>query len=366
MTHPNGRRFLDARELMGLTQAALAAKLGVSQPTVSQIEKAERPLTADLVSRAAQATHLPESFFHIPPNPLDVCVPTFRKSSKAKTIDERRLVRLHREAARVFELASQQSGYHTARLPEDIHTLDEQAAAAAIRTHAGLGPTDPIPNMTRLLERLGFGVIANLDTNRMTVSIAHSGLSIPTTQSQRPLISTPHQYRGDAMRATLGHELGHHIWDQDVTAPSTSTRSPQERRAHTFASALLLPISILQERVTEGLNLNGYLPIKAEYGISVGAIIMSAKNNKIISPARARSLQIQLSARGWRTDEPVDVPAETPILFKQALERITHHDKHTAEALTGLPAPLLERWTNIRLNSTIIDFQTWRQQRATG
>ena len=54
--------------------------------------------------------------------------------------------------------------------------------------------------------------------------------------------------------------------------------------------------------MSESLNLHGYLPIKATYGISVGAIIMRARDLGILSADRARSLQIQLSSQGWRTN----------------------------------------------------------------
>lgn len=360
----NGKRLRDARELLGWAQTTLAHELGAPQPTISQIEKSASPLTDSLLAKATEATGLPRSFFEVAPTPHDIAVPMFRKNSKARASDEHRLVRLHREAARAFEAVSCVSGYHPSRIPSDLHQHDTVEAASIIRALAGIEPTAPIGNMVRVLERLGIGVITTLDTNPTTTATAHSGISTPTKLVDRPLVTTPVQYRGDAMRFALAHELAHHIWDQDRPTAATSTRSPEERRAHDFAGTLLLPKAILERRVSESLNLNGYLPIKAEYGISVSAIIMAAKNNQIISSTRARSLHIQLSSRGWRSDEPVEVPNETPLLFRQALERVTDGDTHRAQELTGLPARFLTQWTNIELHTNVINLDAWRQRRS--
>lgn len=361
MTTAYGKRLADAREVAELTQSALAPLLGVSQAFLSQVEKAERAFATELVAAAAQALKLPESFFRMRPTLLDVPVPTFRKSKQAKATDERRIVRLQREAARVFEWASQESGYFAAQLPDKWKTWSEADVAAALRKSQGISHDGPIPNMTRFLERLGFGVIHTLDVKPAAES-AHSGISIPSSHVNRPLISTPTLYRGDAARFTLAHELAHHIWDQDSPI-ITSTRSPEEVRAHRFASALLLPPHVLRARVTEGLSLNGYLPIKADYGISVGAIIMAAKDARIVSPQRARSLQIQLNSRGWRKEEPVEVPNETPLLFKQALERTAGRERVQVETLTGLPASILTRWTGLEFADNVTSLAEFRRRR---
>ena len=72
---PNGRRLLALRELLGLTQQDLAHTLGISQPTLSKIEKAERPLSTGLIDRARHHYDLPSQFFHIPPGILDIGIP---------------------------------------------------------------------------------------------------------------------------------------------------------------------------------------------------------------------------------------------------------------------------------------------------
>ncbi|NLE97323.1 MAG: ImmA/IrrE family metallo-endopeptidase [Propionibacterium sp.] len=291
----NGQRFQALREFEGLTQAALARILGTSQPVISQIEKAERPLNERLMTQARAEFGLPESFFTVQPSYMDLGFPTFRKSSGAKVADERRIVRQYREAARVFEAASRGSGYHEVRLPPDIEGLGPEEAAVRLRQLAGLSEDGPITNMTRFLERFGFGVVTHLDFHGGVEAPKHSGISIPVRGSSRPLIALASVMPGAVMRFTLAHEMAHHIWDASAPQTWTSSRAPQELRAHSFAGALLLPASVIESRVTESLNLDAYLRIKADYGVSVGAVIMRAQRLERISPERARSLQIQLS-----------------------------------------------------------------------
>jgi len=53
-----GERIRDARKSAGLTQVELAAKVGISQPTVSEIECGERGVPIPLLCRIADALAL--------------------------------------------------------------------------------------------------------------------------------------------------------------------------------------------------------------------------------------------------------------------------------------------------------------------
>ena len=69
----------------------------------------------------------------------------------------------------------------------------------------------------------------------------------------------------------------------------------------------------------------------------------------MISPDRARSLQIQLSSLGWRDPEtePVEVASERPLLLKQALSRVTQLNGMALARYTGLPAHLVRYWMQL-------------------
>jgi Zn-dependent peptidase ImmA (M78 family) len=151
----------------------------------------------------------------------------------------------------------------------------------------------------------------------------------------------------------------------------SGTRSPEEKRAYKFAGAFLLPEKVVRQRVSETLNLHGYLPIKAAYGVSVGAIIMRARDLGVITSGRARSLQIQLSSQGWRTNEPVRVADEKPLLLAQALRKV-YGKQATAEAahVLGTSPDWIHQWTHTQADppapepAEVLDLAAARMRRA--
>lgn len=341
-----GQRLTSLRQIYGLTQGELAARLGVTQSFLSHIVRGARPMPETLAIEAARVFRLPASFFSVRPTPADLGTVTFRKNSRASARDEGRVVVLYDEAARLFREASELSGYRSASLPDPAEYGDDaERVAEALRRELGLAPDEPVPNAIRALERLGIGVVDNLD-HLEEEARGHTAVSRPSHYNPRPLVALVSTVPGDVKRLTLLHEAGHLIFDRDLAGPITSTRSVEERRAYKFAGAFLIPEAVVRARISETLNLLGYLPVKADYGISVGALVMRARDLGVIGRDRARSLQIQLSSQGWRSGgEPVRVTDERPLLLGQALRR-AYGRQATAKAAhdLGIPPDLINQW----------------------
>lgn len=345
-----GSRLLTLRHLEGLTQSALAERLGVSQGFISQIEKEAKPLPNEAALDACEVFGLPESFFSVAPDISEFGVATFRKSAKASVRDEQHVKALFGEAARLFRMASEHSGYREADLL-DLARLEEEEAASAVRQLLDLGAQEPLPNATRALERLGVGVIHVLDPLEGSRR-DHDGISRPNMVNARPLVATIGEQPPAVTRMTLVHELAHLIFDQGLTVPIHSTRSLEERRAFRFAGAVLIPAEVVQRRVTETLTLHGYLRVKADYGITVSALIKRASDLGVVSSQRARSLFIQHSSQGWRRDEPVEVAEEHPRLLSQAVRRCFGDRAVDAAAHSGVKEDLIAHWTDMPLDTS--------------
>lgn len=366
-----GQRLTALRQIHGLTQGDLAERLGVTQSFLSHIARGARPMPDSMVIDASRAFGVPVSFFTIQQTPAEMGPVTFRKNSRASARDEGRVVALYDEAARVFRAVSERSEYHAADLPDPAdYDNDAELVAEAMRSAAGLGPEDPVLNATRALERFGIGVVDNLD-HLSDDSRGHTAVSRPSRYNGRPLVALVADVPGAVKRLTVLHEAGHLIFDRDLAGPVSGTRSPEEKRAYKFAGAYLLPEKVLRQRVSETLNLHGYLPIKADYGISVGAIIMRARDLGVISADRARSLQIQLSSQGWRTNEPVPVADEKPVLLGQALRKV--YGKQAAAKAAhdlGVAPEWINQWTHTSAVPSmpepgkVIDLTTARARRT--
>lgn len=340
-----GSRLITLRHLDGLTQTDLATELGVTQSFLSQVEKGAKPLPMDLARAAADRHDLPIEFFSVPLDATEAGVATFRKSSRASVRDENLVMATYGEAARLFRIASESSGYQQA----DLHGAvveDVEETAANLRSMLGLGSTDPLANATRAAERLGVGVIHELVPIERHSGM-HDGISRPNTVTNRPLIATVGDQPPAVARMTLMHELGHVLYDRDRTVPIRGTRSPEEQRAFRFGGAMLIPASVVRTRITETLTLHGYLRVKADYGISVAALIVRACDLGVITAQRKRSLFIQLSSQGWRRAEPVPVATEKPILIKQATERGIATDARAVARATGVRFGQIEQWTGL-------------------
>lgn len=346
-TEFRGERLVALRELEGITQAELARALDVTSAAITHVVKGDRPFPEPWARAASQAYAVPMEFFTVTPTPADSGVLTYKKKSTARARDEKRVDRLYSEAARLFRHASTESGYHASQLPDPADfNHDPELLAAEVRRLGGIADGDPIPNVIRLCERLGVGVIDDLDP-RATEDARHSGASRPSLFEDRPLIALASDHVAAYKRFLVSHELFHLIADRDLDQPLTSTRDPRERRADRFAAALLIPRDVARSRLTPSLTLHGYLRVKADYGVEVRGLIHRAGELDVINRERERSLYIQWSSAGWRDNEPVAVPHEQPLLLTQALRRST--GKSYAARLShtlGVPAPLITHWTH--------------------
>lgn len=354
-----GSRLVTLRHLEGLTQTDLAGELGVTQSFLSQVEKGTKPLPVDLARSVADRYDLPVEFFSVPPDVTEAGFATFRKSSKASVRDENLVVATYGEAARLFRIASETSGYQTADLQGAV-SEDVEESAANLRSMLKLGPADPIANATRAAERLGVGVIHGLVPIERHSGM-HDGISRPNTLTDRPLIATVGDQPPAVSRMTLMHELGHLLYDRERTVAIRGTRSPEERRAFRFGGAMLIPASVVRSRITETLTLHGYLRVKADYGITVAALIVRACDLGVISAQRKRSLFIQLSSQGWRRAEPVPVASEKPLLMKQATERGIEADAGAVARVAGIRYRQVEQWTGLSAGLAVADVvPLWR------
>lgn len=348
-TEFRGERLVALRELQGITQAELAKTLGVTSAALSHVVNGARPFPEAWAHAASQAFAIPVEFFAVATTPADTGVLTYKKKANARRRDEKRVDRLYAEAARLFRHASTASGYHEAALPNPADfNHDPELLAEEVRRQAGLGPTDPVPNVVRLCERLGVGVIDNLDTEADDEP-RHSGASRPSPYETRPLIALTADHSAAYTRFLVAHELCHLIADRDLDRSLTSTRDPRELRANRFASALLLPREVALQRLSPTMTLHGFLRVKADYGVEVRGLIHRARELGIIDRDRERSLYIQWSSSGWRNEEPVPVPAEKPLLLAQALRKA--EGKSYAARLShtlGVPAQFITLWTQDR------------------
>lgn len=335
-------RILAVRDLLGETLQNLASSAGISQSYLSEIAAGTRPFTIEHAEKIATATGFPIGFFKVDAPAIGDTTLQFRKLKSSKVKTTRKAVQYFREASRMVQTVAPASGLKTTALPYVdepsgglLDAKEIERAATNVRTLMKLGTTDPVPNVTRAIERLGIVVVPVLldptDEVRV-VDEGHFGISHGDAHGV-PLIGYFPGSSPDRDRFTLGHELGH------IVLHSRRSSDDVETEANRFAGALLMPEAAAQHELHSQITLSQLARVKARFGISIQALIMRAAALKIIDQQRQRSLFVQLSARGWRQNEPVEVQPEHPILMRRLLELNLPDgpSNREIEEATGLP-----------------------------
>jgi Zn-dependent peptidase ImmA (M78 family)/transcriptional regulator with XRE-family HTH domain len=195
--------------------------------------------------------------------------------------------------------------------PEDV----EDAAAATLSSWQ-LG-TNPIPNVTEMLEDNGVCVLG------LPTSVAFNGLA--TMLDTLPVIVLNATDTPERRRFTALHELGHLVLDL------TGVEEKQaESYCHRFASAMLLPRAIVQREFGQARTRIGRYElkaVKAQFGISVQAIMRRLLDLEVITPGHYKYFCIKIA--GNRQEEGYgSFTGETAhsYRFKQLVHRLVAED----------------------------------------
>ena len=179
--------------------------------------------------------------------------------------------------------------------------LEADRAASSLRNDWGLG-INPIPDMAGLMEDRGVKVLfCELPkADGLTTQVHRDG------EPDANVIVVNQGDTSDRQRFTIAHEIGHMVLD---IGPGVD----EEKAAHRFAGAFLLPEEVLWAKVgrhRSDVDWKELLVLKLTFGISIQAITYRCKDLGIISDALMGRLFDIFEADGWRDPpymEPLDV-----------------------------------------------------------
>ena len=371
-----GQRIVELRNLLVLAQKELASVIGIAQSYLSDLERGRVELTPGAIHRICAATATPTSFFEHSTPPYSADDINFRTHTRMVSAKQRDFViQAFKEIERISAMlanaplvrinrADIPGAEHTDPNDHDLELLADDIRAAYglsgaqhtdpsdhdlelladdIRAAYGLSGDAPVPNVTRMMEQAGIAIAsisAPFGNDRLLEG--HCGMSRWPADSPRASAGFVTGMTGERQRLTLAHEFGHIVLH---SRRSVADPKQRQREAEYFAGALLLPRPYAQHTITESLTLHDYLRIKAEFGISIQAIITRAQRLGLITWDRQHSLTLQLSARGWRHHEPVHINPEFPQLLHNELTAL--HGAHPyppASTALGISPALLQSW----------------------
>lgn len=320
-------RFKSARLMKGFSLQDLANALDnqLSRQALHRYEKGEVIPDTEKINLLSKALDVnPDYFFRS--TKVELGEVEFRKLSKMpqkeatviKEITKEKLSR-YLELEEILGLPNEFEDY----LKDfEIVTEYEQVnrAAELLREKWSLG-SGPIFNIVELLEDKNIKVVdlrVNDDFDGLQTRVNGT---IPVVAYNVNKINKP-----DRIRFTLLHELAHLLLKF-----GNITERQKETLCHQFAGAMLLPEKTLKAELGEHrnkLSINELGNIKKQYGISMQAVVMRAKDCGIINEHYTKQFFFIIRQMNWKVDEPVEYNgAEESNRFEQLLFRALIEDQ---------------------------------------
>lgn len=304
------RQLTFAREYRGFSQTELAKRVaGLSQSNLSKFEKLGGSLSETVLRRMMDALEFPFEFLNIEINNNPESK-HYRKKSRIGVKDKAMIDKFVSVATYVFdnildEFDAPPFNFHYLNVENGISP--EEAARQTRRTcRIGGGA---IRNICNLLERNGvFVYFWDCEYEDF------DGVSLVSDKGNHIIIVNKNM-ANDRIRFSLAHELGHLVMHNSMFVVLEAR--DKEKEADQFAAEFLMP-----EREVGNALLNvrlSALPLlKQMWLTSMSSLIVRAKTLGKIDSNRYGMLMRELSRKGWRTNEPIQVELDSPTYLADA------------------------------------------------
>jgi Zn-dependent peptidase ImmA (M78 family)/transcriptional regulator with XRE-family HTH domain len=324
------RRLALARCAAGKTKSDLARDLGLSPASISQYEAGNTTPRPGVLAELALLLGVEPAYFQRPPGRREVSPASrsFFRSLRATRQYERDAADAISE--HVYDLVAFLESRAT--LPAaDLPSLSVrhstprpqiEQVAAAVRDQWAVADGRPVANVVRLMESRGVFVCRPPGVSKRVDAFSR-------WFDTRPLVVLSDDKQDKARsRFDAAHELGHLVMHHE---PEFSDRV-QERQAHAFAAAFLMP----SEQVREDLPVRtprlddweALQKAQRRWGVSIAALLYRAKELGTLSDAAYRRAMTRYNdlKLGVADGNALGSP-ETPQLLSEALNVVMRHNR---------------------------------------
>ena len=316
----NGARLKEARYFRKMTITDLAKKVGVTKQMISKYERNIGTPSLTAFQKIVSALQFPVQFFI----EKDTCSikskGTFYRSKLTATQTEKKPSEFYQKAA-CYVRDYFEDYVEFPKLSEIHESFDNPAEAANyIRKVWGLG-NNPIPNMMRLLEE--HGMVVYIAANNSKKVNAHSGWVSINKHMYFIVAFDSNSNTFFNQQFSLAHELGHYVLHAGLNPQIVNGEEyrQMEQEAEEFAANFLLPANEFRKSVSNyEMDLDHYIALKFKWFTSMNAMIMRARNLRLIDANNYLKLQKRISYHKWRKVEPGDYKMKLmrPEAFKEA------------------------------------------------
>jgi Zn-dependent peptidase ImmA (M78 family) len=333
-----GLRVNQARVMRAMTVTAVMEALGWKHSRLNRVEKSiTTAISVEDFERLVEVLRFPGKFFTAAPTSRVHKSDLLFRAPRSITATEREyLAQFAALAGEFLDELNVRTQLPPVRLP--ILPIDTPVDEAThnVRRSWGLDADTPIEYLTHEIERSGVVVVVRrllTSSSRRILGEGdstgkldkHLGYSVRVGEfNTRPLIIVRQSNSWERTRWTLAHEVGHLV----LHATGNVTEACEEQ-ASQFASELLAPAAMLAKEVSRAPSLAELLPVKAKWGLSLGALLRHLHTSGLLTGPRFAGLRRQLYTRAnpetgttWGRVEPGwdDREVERPRLISKWLE----------------------------------------------
>jgi Zn-dependent peptidase ImmA (M78 family)/DNA-binding XRE family transcriptional regulator len=297
-----------ARMRRGLTKSALAEAVGVTMRSISAYEKGEMEPSEETLAQIANVLGFHVSFFERdaierPP----VTTASFRSLASMTAGRRNAAIAAGAIAVELNDWIEKQFELPLADIPS-FRGITPEAAAETVRGHWQLGEK-PIRNVVHLLEQHGVRVFSLAEECRDVDAFS-------LWRDSKPFVFLNTYKSAERSRFDAAHELGHLALHRHG-GPAARGREA-EREADEFASAFLMPRASVLAVAPRYPTLSMIVSLKKQWNVSGAALVHRLRGVGLLTEWHYRTLMVDLSQRGYRTNEPEPGERET----SQVLQKV--------------------------------------------
>ena len=348
-----GQRIKVSRQALGLSLRELESKIDnrVSAQAISKYERDESMPSSGVLIALAGALGVSEDYLV---SDTDIVLESveFRKKSFTGAREKNQVEAKVLDFLERYLTVEDILGLPTVNwdMPREapwpiLNDLAEvEQAALGLRLYWKVGE-NPIPNLVELLEDRGIKILSIPLSDNIDGLAARVGRN--NRKATSSVIVVNRNQWGERQRFTIAHELGH-------MALEVGSRVDEEKAAHRFAGAFLMPAETLRAEIGKFRKSMGWselFELKRLIGVSVQALTYRCREIGIFNKSLFQYLFDEFKRRGWRTfpyKEPYAIEkGEEPTRFQRlcyrALAENLISEAKTAELLGLTVHELIQR-----------------------
>ena len=324
----NNSRLDLARRRRGMTHRTLAARADLSRSSMDRYLRGERDPDDKTAATLARVLDFPTQFFYGDSlDEIDPMGPSFRAMSNLTARKRDQTICASTLGVSISDWLDRWFNLPHVCIPR-YEEVDAAVAARSLRAEWALGE-QPIGNMIHLLERKGVRVYSLPEDIREVDACSF-------WRNDTPFVFLNTTKSAERGRMDAAHELGHLVL-HSKGGPQRSRAA--EKEAQRFGSVFLMPHGSVVSRLKPGMTLPQILRAKKYWKVPAANLTYRMYKLGLLSKHHYTRLFVELSKRGYRSDEPDGAPRETSYVLNKTFELLRTKGVTLARASSELAIP---------------------------